>query len=357
VLEDFIDILICPNTKEKLSLISRTELLQMWKNRTIELPHGDQFLINESKSFLYRFSPYGFPILIPEQAIPLEIIVHSISVALSDSQTISFETLKKHKENLETVYRKDNYVKSPAGRKPERSAYESSAVHKPAAENLKPGSVLDGGCGIGFFRRFTRGRFHLMLDVSEVNLSYNFAPHKVLGRTECIPIRDETFDNVVSLRSLEHCQDVQTSIAELTRCLKPSGRFLVACWREDWPACLRGSPWVYTNIVYFFIKAFLLAKNNPKVFWDRVFYKLKLKKTKSEKEAVFWDKDATKIYSRRFNRDAFQKMLEKVGLKVLKKGYCGVESPGINLPKFITDRYFDSEKYGLFLYFVCEKSG
>ena len=85
-------------------------------------------------------------------------------------------------------------------------------------------------------------------------------------------------------------------------------------------------------------------------------YKLKLKKTKIAEQVVFWDKDTKKIFSRRFNRDAFQKMLEKVGLKVLKKRYCGVETPGINLPKFITDRYFDSEKYGHFFYFVCEKS-
>lgn len=353
--EHFIEILMCPNTKEKLSLISQNDLFEMRKNHTFELPEGDQFLINESKSFLYRFSSYGFPVLLPEEAIPMKNIVGSIPVALSNSQTISFETLKKHKANLETVYRKDNYVKSPAGRTPERSAYESTAVHKAATENLKPGSVLDGGCGIGFFRRFTRGRFHLMLDVSEVNLSYNFAPHKVHGRTECIPICDETFDNVVSLRSLEHCQDVQTSMAELTRCLKPGGRLVVACWREDWPACLKGSPWVYTNVVYFFKKAVRLAKNNPKLFVDRALYKLKLKKTKIAERAVFWDKDTAKIYSRRFNRDAFQKMLEKVGLKVLKKGYCGVETPGLNLPKFVTDRYFDSEKYGLFFYFVCEK--
>ena len=356
VLEDFIEILMCPNSKEKLSLLSRNELLQLWKNRTIELPEGKHFLINESKSFLYRFSPYGFPVLLPEEAIPMGIKAEDIPVALSDSQKISFETLKKHKENLETVYRKENYLKAPAGRTPERLAYEGSAVHKPVAENLKPWSVLDGGCGLGLFRHFTRGMFHLMLDVSEKNLSYNFAPHKVLGRTECIPIRDETFDNVVSLRSLEHCQHVQTSMAELTRCLKPGGRFLVACWREDWPACLRGSPWVYTNIVYFFIKAFILAKKNPKLFVDRALYKLKLKKTKSLEEVVLWDKDTKKIFSRRFNRDAFQKMLEKVGLKVLKKRYCGVETPGINLPKFITDRYFDSEKYGHFFYFVCEKS-
>ncbi len=347
---------MCPNTKEKLSLISRTNLLEMWKNRMMELPEGDQFLINESKSFLYRFSSYGFPVLLPEESIPMEITGSSIPVALSDSQIITFETLKKHKENLEVLYRKDNYVKSPAGRTPERSAYESTAVHKVAAENLKPGSVLDVGCGIGFFRRFTQGRFHLMLDVSEVNLSYNFVPHKVNGRSECIPIHDETFDNVVSLRSLEHSQDVQTSMAELARCLKPDGVLTVACWREDWPACLKGSPWIYTNIAYFFEKAFRLAKNNPKLFVDRALYKLKLKKTKITERAVFWDKDTAKIYSRRFNRDAFQKMLEKVGLKVLKKGYCGVETPGINLPKFITDRYFDSEKYGLFFYFVCKKS-
>ena len=71
--------------------------------------------------------------------------------------------------------------------------------------------------------------------------------------------------------------------------------------------------------------------------------------------AVFWDKDTQKIFARRFNREDFQKMLEKVGLKIFKKGYCGIETPGMNLPNFIIERYFDSEKYGLFFYFICDK--
>jgi len=355
VFQDFIDILMCPNTKEKLSLISRNELLEASKDICVKLPEGDQFLINESKSFLYQIAPYGFPILLPEEGIPLKIDPKAISSASSSSQKISFVTLKKHKDNLETVYRKDDYVNKPTGRKPWRDAYESSEIHTPAAENLIPGSVLDAGCGIGFFRRYTGGRFHLMFDLSQYNLSYNFAPNKVIGRTECIPIQDGSFENVVSLRSLQHCQDPKTSISELARCVKPGGRFLVAVWREDWPACLKGSPWAFTNFTYFIKKAFLLAKNNPSLFVDRALFKLKLKKTKKLEVAVFWDKDTQKVFSRRFNRDAFQKMLEDVGLKILKRGYCGIETPGSKVPKFLLKRFFDAEKYGLYCYFVCEK--
>lgn len=346
---------MCPNSKEKLSIIKKDELLEFFKDRTIDLPQENIFLINESKSFLYRVSPYGFVKLLPEEAIPLEKTMNSIPAFSGKQQTISFSTLKKHKANLEVVYGKDNYVLHPAGRTPERSIYESRKVHKPLADNLNPGSVLDVGCGIGFFRRFTRGKFHLMVDVSEINLSNNFAPYKANGRSESIPVLDGSFDNVVSLRSLEHCQDPQTSLGELVRCAKPGGRILISCWREDWPACLSHSVWAYTNLVYFLAKAKILLKKNPKLFLDRALYKLKLKKSKSLERAVFWDKDTAQIYSRRYNRDAFEKMIEKTGAKVIKKGYCGVETPYLDVPVFLLDRFFDSEKYGLFFYFICQK--
>ncbi len=46
---------------------------------------------------------------------------------------------------------------------------------------------------------------------------------------------------------------------------------------------------------------------------------------------------------------------ENVGLKILKRGYCGIETPGSKVPKFLLKRFFDAEKYGLYCYFVCEK--
>jgi len=354
--EDFLKVLICPNTKEKLSIISRKELTEISRKENVELPKGEYFLINESGSFLYPISKYGFPILLPEQGIALKIFENSIPALSKNNTSISFDTLKNHQKNLENVYRKDDYITRCAGHSMAQTNYQSVSLHKPMSEYLKPGSVLDGGCGVGFFRRFTRGRFHLMVDVSEVNLSYNFHPYKVIGRTESLPVSDNSFDNVVSFRSLEHCQDVQTSISELARCLKPGGRFLVGTWRHDWPSCLKGTPWAITNFLYFLEKAFLLAKRNPSLFFDRFFFKLKLKKTKKDELAIFWDKDNKKNFTRRFKQNEFQTLLENVGLKILKKGYSGKEFPGpLPPPKFITDRYFDSSKYGLFLFFVCEK--
>jgi len=244
------------------------------------------------------------------------------------------------------------------GRSPKRKKFENISVHTPLANNLIDGSVLDGGGGIGKFREFTNGRLHVNVDVSEERLNRDPSTYKVLGRTEKLPIKDESFDNVISARSMEHCQDVQTTMNDLVRCLKPGGRFCVCCWRYDWPKCLAKTPWGYTNLIYIFEKIWFMAKKDPSLLIDRILYKMKLKKHKKEKAfGNIWNPTAEKIFSRRFNPDEFKPMLEKAGLKIIKQGYCGREFPGpVSPPMFLIERFFDPMKHGIFFFFICEKS-
>ena len=141
---------------------------------------------------------------------------------------------------------------------------------------------------------------------------------KINGRSESIPILDNSFDNVVSFGSLEHVLDVQTTMIELARCLKPGDRFIVCCWCEDWPACQKNTVWGITNFFYFVEKVFLLAKKDPSLLIDRFLYKAKIKKHKNTKTTIFWPKPSHKTFSRRFNREVFGKMLEKANFKILQ---------------------------------------
>jgi len=352
---EFLPLLRCPISKERLGIVTRDELLKIFQGRLKIIQTGDEFLINESTSYLYRIVPSGFPILLPEEAIGLEVLTEGIPTTAGTN--ITFKTLEKHKRNLETIYKKEVQPNKIMGFTPEKVKWKSVSVHKALADNLKPGSVLDVGGGWGLFRRFTNGRFHLIVDVSEIMLKVDSSPYKLNGRSEYIPVMDESFDNVVSSRSIAHCQDVKATMKELVRCLKPEGRLVVACWREDWPACQKGTIWGITNFVYFIQKAFAMAKHNPDLLLDRALYKLKIKKTKSFKYVKnLWGKEeSNQIYKRRFNRDAYQKMLENAGVEIIKKGYCGKDFPGFEPPEFIVDKFFDSSKYGSFFYFICRK--
>lgn len=347
---------MCPITKESLSIVNRPELLGFFKDKNFSIPDGEKFLINQSQSFLYKFIKNNYPDILPENAIPLEIIPQQKIPIAFTSNTISFDTLKKHKEHLEEVYKIVD-TQHNFGRSPKRKKFENISVHTPLANNLVEGSLLDGGGGIGKFREFTKGRLHVNVDVSEERLDRDPSSYKVLGRTEKISIKDESFDNIISARSMEHCQDVQTTMFELVRCLKPGGRFCVCCWRYDWPKCLSRTLWGYTNFFYILQKIWIMAKRDPALLLDRILYKMKLKKHKKDKSfGSLWRPTSRKIFARRFNPDEFKPMLEKTGLKILKQGYCGREFPGpVSPPMFLIERFFDPMKYGLFFFFICEK--
>jgi len=321
---------MCPITKEKLTVIEK---------------NGNKFLINKSKTLMYKFHN-DIPILLPEECI-----------SVNRHITPDYSTFKKHKQNLEYVYKIDKKKTKFLGVGHNKLNWMSRAVHKPLAVGLKDGNVLDIGGGLGLFRNLTNGRFHLNVDVSETYLSLDPSSNKVNGRSEQIPILNETFDNVVSARSMEHCQDVPKTMSELVRCLKPNGRLVVACWREDWLQSQKYSIWAITNFLYFLRTVIAFAKTNPDLLVDRFLYKLKIKKTKSSKHVKnIWGREGhDNYYSRSFNRDVFQKMLEKAGVKIIKKGYCGIDFPYISPPRFIVDRFYDESKYGHFFFFVCKK--
>lgn len=345
--ENILAIIRCPITKEKLYPCDKKDLEKLKNSTRIDTQLN--YLINESKTFLYPVSPNGYPILLPEESIDI----------LKELKNDSLSSLKEHRSHLENVYKKINFEKTPFEVSGKSYVYLRTAVTKPLVENLISGSVLDAGGGFGFFRRFTQGCFHLNLDVSEQMLNYDNSENKILGRTENVPIHSSSFDNVVSVGSIEHCHDVNLTLNELSRCLKPKGRLLLACYSDDWPRILSGTIWAGTYYVYILEMYYMMFKKNPLLFIERVLDKLKIRKMNVKKSfgSLWGGEDQGKINIRYFNSDKLEEMLSKTGLQILKKGRCGKNFPGkLYPPKIITNRYFDSMKYGQYLFFVCEKT-
>lgn len=92
---------------------------------------------------------------------------------------------------------------------------------------LKPGTILDLGCGIG---RLTQG---YGTDISPKMLEIAMKLHPdneyVLGDGHNLPYPDETFDNIFSMAMFQHTPNKtkQTYIKEVYRVLKPGGVFRV----------------------------------------------------------------------------------------------------------------------------------
>ena len=96
-------------------------------------------------------------------------------------------------------------------------------------------SLLDAGCGTGKFARslisegISPSRLTL-LDPSNAMLSRcaDIPAMKIKGRLENLPFGDEQFDVVACAWALETVPDLQQSLAELMRVIRPAGALVLA---------------------------------------------------------------------------------------------------------------------------------
>jgi 2-polyprenyl-6-hydroxyphenyl methylase / 3-demethylubiquinone-9 3-methyltransferase len=129
---------------------------------------------------------------------------------------------------------------------------------KPSAEKLK---VLDVGCGAGFLsnRLATEG-----FDVHGIDLSHDSlcvaAKYDVTRKVKYqeanaykLPFADAQFDVVTAMDFLEHVEDPEKVVQEVSRVLKPGGLFFFHTFNRNWLAYL-----VIIKLVEF------LVKNTPK---------------------------------------------------------------------------------------------
>jgi 2-polyprenyl-6-hydroxyphenyl methylase/3-demethylubiquinone-9 3-methyltransferase len=122
-------------------------------------------------------------------------------------------------------------------------------------------SVLDVGCGAGFLTNaLAKEKFVVSgLDLSPESLE-TAQRHDSTGTVRyrsgnayCLPYSDGSFDVVTSMDFLEHVDNPDLVISEITRVLKPDGLFLFHTFNRNWLAHL-----VIIKLVEW------LVKNTPK---------------------------------------------------------------------------------------------
>jgi len=99
--------------------------------------------------------------------------------------------------------------------------------------NLKQGTILDCGCGIGNFLRFAEKKFVAMgFDISDYAISQaknNTKKSKlwVSSVEKVIPLKDEYADVVTAFDIVEHFTDHDFFFKEVRRIMHPQGVFLI----------------------------------------------------------------------------------------------------------------------------------
>lgn len=91
------------------------------------------------------------------------------------------------------------------------------------------GALIDVGCGpCSIFRVLPGSGARVMVDPildPALNLAYGLDGLRVQARGEELPFPEDTFDTAFCLNCLDHVQDPELVINEITRVLKPNGVF------------------------------------------------------------------------------------------------------------------------------------
>jgi demethylmenaquinone methyltransferase/2-methoxy-6-polyprenyl-1,4-benzoquinol methylase len=95
---------------------------------------------------------------------------------------------------------------------------------------VKGSQVLDLGSGPGTMSRLVlkAGGEPVLLDASRAMLKASGFPNAVQGVFEQLPFRDEAFECAVSGFAIRDAQDLQTTLIQVNRVLKPGGHLGIA---------------------------------------------------------------------------------------------------------------------------------
>lgn len=151
--------------------------------------------------------------------------VRTLEQVLSAGRAVSWQTKLAQLEQNRRSYT------------PEREQYYTEMRARAVAYfHPRPGKLLEIGCGDGQLRHhLPPGVEYFGCDpLTHESLSKEFAFTK--GTAEQLPYDDETFDSVVFYAVLIHVIDVERSLAEAARVLKPGGRlYLQECYDDPNP--------------------------------------------------------------------------------------------------------------------------
>ena len=110
------------------------------------------------------------------------------------------------------------------------------------------GKILDFGCGDGFFAGlvFGKGKIDVGLDLFDNKRIEEAKKEKIykkiiLYESNTIPYPNNSFDIIISNCVLEHIFNIEKSLREVYRVLKPGGFFLTSVMADQWENNLFGS--------------------------------------------------------------------------------------------------------------------
>jgi len=113
---------------------------------------------------------------------------------------------------------------------------------------LVHGRILDFGCGDGFFSKLIIGKNIIKVGLDLFNNKQVEEAKKVriykritLYDGKTIPYPSNSFDTVISNCVLEHIPNLEFSLKEIYRVLKPEGNFLTSVMTDQWENNLFGS--------------------------------------------------------------------------------------------------------------------
>jgi 2-polyprenyl-6-hydroxyphenyl methylase/3-demethylubiquinone-9 3-methyltransferase len=141
-------------------------------------------------------------------------------------------------------------------------------------KNLK---MIDVGCGAGFVANYFSNQGHDVtgVDLSEESLAVakNYDQsgrcHYVAANAYQLPFPDQSFDVCICFDFLEHVEEPEKAVAEISRVLKPGGQFFYHTFNQNWLAWLviiKGVEWFVPNtpanmhVLKLFIKPQVLQK-------------------------------------------------------------------------------------------------
>lgn len=113
---------------------------------------------------------------------------------------------------------------------------------------LVKNKILDFGCGDGFFAglAFGKGRINVGLDLFENSRIHEAIEKKIykvvkLYNGVTIPYPDNYFNTVISNCVLEHIPNINLSLKEIYKVLKPGGYFITSVMTNQWENNLFGT--------------------------------------------------------------------------------------------------------------------
>jgi SAM-dependent methyltransferase len=218
---------------------------------------------------------------------------------------------------------------SESGLRTRQAAYELATGDDPrelafqAIAEAAPSEVLEVGCGPGELAARVGdelGAAVVAIDLSErmVELARERGVDARVGDAQDLPFEDERFDCVVAAWMLYHVRDLQLTLAELGRVLRPGGRLVAVANHLDHLHELReaiGAPRAFFRSTF--------NGSNGKASLERHF--ARVDERDSTGATTFPDREAVAGYARSIGRLAdFEPRLEDIDVPLVARRHSVV---------------------------------